>query len=181
MSGYDLLWIPVWLFPYLAPACLYCLSSSTLMTEVLHSNALPLFQLFILLGLLALAASVALLIRALTGRLTPVQALRGNAALKLLQIPAYLILFGMGTLLVLALFTAPFALIFLLFDGVSILLCGLPGLGWLLRARREGLLDTRHTVWYSVLQFVFCLDLVGALLAYRRVRRSAGNDPSICR
>lgn len=90
-----------------------------------------------------------------------------NMLIKLVQIPAYVIWFAVAVVL----FLFMGALIALVMDGMAIILSGLVGLAAVLRCRKEGQLAGEKALLHGILQFVFCADVVSAVLVYRESRR----------
>lgn len=90
-----------------------------------------------------------------------------NMLIKLVQIPAYVIWFVVGVAFFL--FMGP--LIAFVMDAMAISLSGLVGLAAVLRCREEGFLEREKGFPHNILQFVFCADVVSAVLVYRKSRR----------
>lgn len=100
---------------------------------------------------------------------------RSNLVVKLIHIPAYLIIFILGIICLITVFTIGFSLAFIIFDCMTIFLTGMLGLCAILRGRSHGLFYGKRTIFFAVLQFLFCLDIVGAILLYRKVRATQVN------
>ena len=98
------------------------------------------------------------------------EATRTGMALKLAQIPAYLVIFGVGVACVITIFTIGISLLLALLDMASLFLTGLVGLGAVQRCRRAGLLTGRQAVFHGLLQFVPCADVVSSVMVFRRVK-----------
>lgn len=86
--------------------------------------------------------------------------------IKLIQIPAYIFWFIVGAALFL--FMGP--LLAFVIDVMAILLTGILGLVAVLQCRREGILTRGQAVLYGILQFFFCVDIVAAIILYRKTK-----------
>lgn len=146
-----LLFLPIAGFPYVLFLVLYG-----------HGDFWGALSVTWLTGLIC--ALVVLFVR----RLWSVQALSLTAMIvKLLQIPAYVMWFLFA--MVAFLFGGPVIAFF--FDVLTIILSGLLGLAGVLRTREEGKLTTPQAVGYGILQFIFCVDIVSAILVYCASRK----------
>lgn len=114
------------------------------------------------LWLVGLAAAVTLLVT--KKGWSPHALVQANMWIKLLQIPAYALWFLVGMLL----FLFMGALLAVLVDAMTILLSGLVGLAAVRRCKEEGVLTADQAVTYGILQFVFCVDVVSAIILYRK-------------
>ena len=83
---------------------------------------------------------------------------------KLLQIPAYVLWFLVGMILIA--FMGP--ILTLLVDVMTIALSGLVGLAAVIRCKREGILTGRQAILYGILQFIFCVDVFSAIILYQK-------------
>ena len=86
--------------------------------------------------------------------------------IKLVQIPAYLAIFVLGVLFFLTIFTYAFSVFFVLFDCITIFLTGLVGLTANLRLYKERKCSGSFAALNSVCQFVFCIDVISAVIVY---------------
>lgn len=85
--------------------------------------------------------------------------------LKLAQIPAYILFFLMGMSGVFFVqFLAATLIIAWFIDALTILLSGIVGLAAVTRCRNERLLTRAEYVIHGILQFIFCLDVLSAII-----------------
>lgn len=89
-----------------------------------------------------------------------------NMLIKLVQIPAYLAIFVLGVLFFITIFTYAFSVFFVLFDCITIFLTGLVGLTANLRLYKERKCSGSFAALNSVCQFVFCIDVISAVIVY---------------
>lgn len=99
------------------------------------------------------------------------QAALCNMVVKLIQIPAYIAIFILGILCFSTLFTIGVAVVLLLFDCASILLTGLIGVAAVVRCCSGHALSKKSSVVNGILQFVFCADVVSAVVVFVQASR----------
>jgi cytochrome b561 len=93
-----------------------------------------------------------------------------NMIIKLLHIPAYIILFAMGLLGLITIFTAGISIVLMIMDCMTIFLTGLLGLGGIIRGLSENKLSKKESVIHAIFQFIFCVDIISSIIVYRRIR-----------
>lgn len=79
---------------------------------------------------------------------------------------AYLAIFVLGVLFFITIFTYAFSVFFVLFDCITIFLTGLVGLTANLRLYKERKCSGSFAALNSVCQFVFCIDVISAVVVY---------------
>ncbi len=118
---------------------------------------------WVTLGCAWLAGLIGALAILFARRLWTPQAMALTAMIvKLVQIPAYVLwfLFAMAAIP----FGGPAIAFF--FDALTIIISGTLGLAAVLRNHRAGRLTTFQSVGCGVLQFLFCVDIIGAIFVY---------------
>lgn len=94
-----------------------------------------------------------------------------NALVKCVQIPAYTINFVLGVIgFFMGIWGFPLVLFVLFVDVVTIALTGVVNIGCTIKLKREGALSTSQTILYIICSFVFCLDVIFAILEYIKAR-----------
>ena len=88
--------------------------------------------------------------------------------MKLIQIPAYLIIFLAGMVCLLTIFTFAVSVILLLLDVIGVFLSGCFALGVMAKLKEAGYITGKERVLFSVLSFVFCIDVLVSILAVRK-------------
>ena len=154
------------LFPYALLAALHCLFTGFGMDTVFGGG----IGLLLALGaaVLAAAASAAVLcIRLLRPEPLP-QAARISLGIKLAHIPAYLALFALGLMFLVTIFTIGFTLFIVFWDCLAIAFSGAVGTAAAYRCYRGGILTRTEWIVHTVLQFVFCADVVSAVIVCRK-------------
>lgn len=166
------------LFPYAVAFLLYCLFSGFLMDSVFQNNALAFLPVLAVLWAAGLACAVWLCAASLGKKWDPVEVSRANMLVKLCCIPAYLVIFVVGAACLLTIFTFGITLILAILDGLALLLSGIFGLAAVKRCHDGKALSTAEAVLCGILQFIFCADVVAAVLVFRRAKkRGAGLRP----
>lgn len=95
--------------------------------------------------------------------------------IKLVQIPAYILIFILGTLFLITIFTFGISLAFVIFDVSLIIMTGLLGTAAVVRAYKEGKCSFLWAVFLSVSQYIFCIDVFVSLYLFFMVREKTNN------
>ena len=170
MKKYLLL-IPSLLFPYSLLFALYCIYSGFLMdTLVWNSPLIVLLYLFILFAA-SLSCNAVFLVLSISKKWKPRSISLANLLVRLLQIPAYSMIFVLGILLFLSIFTYAASIFFVFFDCVSIFLSGLIGAASIIRCYGSGRCSKSFAIVNGVLQFVFCVDIISAIIIFAKCRK----------
>ena len=154
--------LPVAAFPYTIWLAAGMLGG----TEPPPVNPILLIFLFWLLGL---AGAVITLWQGVRGGWQGRKLALASMIIKLFHIQSYVGLFLMALSGVLLPFLlAILVVIVWVLDVMTIILSGIVGLAGVIRCRAEGRLTTKAAIFNGILQFVFCADVVAAVLLYRR-------------
>lgn len=94
-----------------------------------------------------------------------------NLIVKLLQIPAYVLIFICSAANLLFVLTAHIALSMLITDLFAVAATGLIGAAGVIRAKNEGCIDGLTTIILGLLQFIFVADIVAAIVALVKTKR----------
>lgn len=163
--------LPAAVFPYVPPVCLWILMhADRIMETVFQSNGFLLLGACLVLLLIALVCAVVYFVCSIRGRWDALALAKTALVIKLIQIPAYILAFILGAVCALSVFTVPFTVAFLVFDGVSLLMTALAAISSVTAAVREGKTTLRRSVWVILLQFVFCADVVAAAVFYQKLK-----------
>lgn len=170
MKGF-LPYIPALLFPYLTAAMVLCLFFGGEVVDALFAgNIWRGIVLLILYYFVSLVFTAALSIRKIAGGCEARSCARYSMILKLAQIPAYITLFiiGLGCLITIFTFGITFALI--VSDCMAVFLSGIAAVPSVITSARERKLTAAESVIFGILGFVFCADVVSAVVVYRKTR-----------
>ena len=94
-----------------------------------------------------------------------------NMLIKIIHMPAYIVIFVLGVLFFMTIFTFAFSIFFVLFDLAAIFMTGLIGLAANSVEHRKGETGKAFAVINSILQFVYCADVVSAIMVFTRSRK----------
>ena len=86
--------------------------------------------------------------------------------MRLVQIPGYIMIFVASVAFLLTIFTAAFTVVFILVDIISITITGLLSVSVYYCLYRKGLLNSGCLVLFSVLSFIYCLDVIVSIVGY---------------
>ncbi len=94
-----------------------------------------------------------------------------NMTLKLAFIPIYITVFAISLLCSIA---GPWAIafwaVFFIFDYLLLLTTSMYGLAGIRRATRDGIMPKYSALIFGILHFVFCADVISAMIIYRRIK-----------
>ena len=171
----NLLLIPTLLFPYVIVFLTFCIFTGFLMEEIFDGFFL---NILLFLGeyvIVAFIGNIIYIIMTSHKKINPKSLLKTNMIIKLVQIPAYIIIFFLGLICMLTIFTIPITVAYILFDFISISLTGLLGTNGLSRIKDENGKVTIITLLKIFSQYIFCVDVVVAVFAYISIRNKSIN------
>lgn len=90
--------------------------------------------------------------------------LKSNRDLKLVQIPAYICNFILAVMALVTVLFSIFTWMIVILDVLSIVLSGIWGTFCMFKLKKEQGISTGKTILYSLLQFIFCFDVISAVL-----------------
>ena len=170
--------LPTALLPYVALFALATIFLSTklaffevTMESVFGGNGLYLFAAFLLYCLLCMALGVVGFVVGICKKWDAVSLAKFAMIVKLIQIPAYLALFVLGLLLMLAIFTIPFSIVLFFVCSLTLALTGLWVVSASITALRQGICKPQEVIWVMILQFVFCADVVASIIFYVTLKK----------
>ena len=178
--------LPSALIPYLVLAAMATVFFSTrnpvcewIVETVFAGNIwflLGAFFLFVLLAALLSAVCFALSIR---GEWDPCSLAKTALIIKCFQIPAYLVLFVLGVLLLVGVFTFAVSGLLLLLNFAAVVMSSLLSLAAVTLAARKRVFTKQEAVLFSLLQFVFVADVVCTVLVYLRLSGKLQGDKAV--
>ena len=158
------------LFPYLIIFAVFCMYSGFLMATVFHNNALELLLFILIIYFFAFICTVLFVVTNLRKHKPAFEMTRISMIIKLIHIPAYIVIFLMGLLSLATIFTMGFGLVFLILNCMTIFLTGLIGASGIAQGKREEKLSKKSAVIHGILQFMFCVDVISAVIIHRRIK-----------
>ncbi len=167
----SILLLPCALFPYVLLFAIYCLYTGFLMEELFDNFFLVLLFYMGIYFLLTLVLTAVFAVWCLAGKAEAKRIALANMVIKLAQIPAYVVIFVIGVICLISLFTIGFTIFFVLYDMLSICLSGAVGLVAVIRLGKEKRFSP-FLVAAGILQFVFCADVVASVVVYLKARKA---------
>lgn len=171
--------IPAALLPYLALLTLATIFLSTkysffeyVMESIFRNNALYLLAALLLYCIIAASISILSFVLSTCKGWDALSLAKSAVILKLIHVPAYVLIFGLGILLTIAIFTIPFSFGLFLLDCLTLFLSGLLTTASIINAVRQGVCKFKDVFWVIILQFIFCADVVAAIILYKKLRKS---------
>lgn len=161
----------VLVYPYIIVFLLVSMFTSSEVYIDRHVNLLSLLMIMVIWYVVVLVCTIVTLIINLSKEKDATEILRINMIIKLIHIPAYLILYIVGVICLLTIFTFGISIALVIIDIMIIVLSGLIGLGGIIRSVKENKIRKETGIIFAVLQFVFCVDVIIAIVAYIMVRR----------
>lgn len=98
-----------------------------------------------------------------------------NMLMKLLNIPMYILVFFIGLIFAALPGAIIFAPFLIAFDYMLLILTSIYGIGGLVQARREKKITTTAFVVLGILHFVFCTDVICAIISFCKVKSKRKN------
>ena len=166
--------IPTLLLPYFALFTLATIFFSTksqffklVMESVFRGNAIYLIAAFIIYCLLAAVLSVVYFFDSLCKKRDALFLAKYFMIVKLIQVPGYALIFVLGVLCAIKIFTITFTVALIFFDCFSLLLSGLGVASAIFRTIQQGILKPKGILWVVLIaQFIFCVDVVASIILY---------------
>ncbi len=156
------------LFPYSIVLLISSLLQPTLMEVFFHNHILIGLFFVCILGLLSFISAIFIGIKNLTNQNNPIKAAKQTMLIKLFQVPAYLSIFVVGLACMVTIFSMGISFFLIIFDCVSIFLSGFVGVSAVKCNYTNGILLKKELLLYSILQFVFCVDVICAIFLWKK-------------
>ena len=173
------IFVPIVLVPYLALFTFGTVFFSTkipffyyIMESVFDSNALYLIAALLLYCLLTGVLSIVFFFVSLYKKWNTISLAKTAMIMKLAQIPAYVLIFVLGAVFVITIFTIPFSIILFLIDCLSVFITGLFVISSVIATIRNNTFTLKEVIWVILLQFVFCADVISSVIFYIKLERA---------
>ena len=162
------------LFPYLIIFASICIVTNigNIMESIFNNNALYVLAVLIIIYVFALICTIIQVILNSISQKSSKQLLFINMIIKLVHIPAYIVIFLFGLLNLITIFTAGIAIVLMILDGMAIFLTGLIGLSGIIRGLLEKKLSPKNAFVYGVFQFIFCVDVISSIVLYKKIKKA---------
>ena len=177
-----LLSIPTLLAPYIAIFALAVVFLSTkvklfeaIMESIFQNDGLLLIAALIIYLLLTIALGIACFFISTFKFCDELSTAKTAMLIKLIQIPAYIVIFVLGVAMTIAIWTIPFTIALFWIDCLCLFLTSLPVISSIICAVRHGTMKFQEVIWVIILQFVFCADVVASIIYYKRLKEATLN------
>lgn len=156
------------LFPYSIVLLIISLFHTTLMKYLFHNNIyIGVFYIGIL-WIIALISAIFISIKNIINNNNALETAKINMIIKILQIPAYLFIFIIGLACMFTIFTFGISFLLITLDCTSIFLTGIIGVSAVKCNYTEKILSSKELFLHNILQFVFCADVISAVILYQK-------------
>lgn len=161
--------LPLMLYPYayLVGLIIYIVlySGGKYDSESIQGIGAFILGLLFIYNIITLLISIYHSVQSARGKYTALQAARMNLIVKTVQIPAYIfhfILAMIGTML--SIWGIGLILFALAMDLLTIFLTGINSIGCSIKMKKDGILSTTAAVFAGIGCFIFCIDIVIAII-----------------
>ena len=171
--------VPMVLTPYLALLSLATIFFSTkipffnyIMESVFDSNALHLIAALLLYCLLTCVLSVVCFFVSIYKKWDAISLSKTAMIMKLVQVPAYVLIFVLGVVFIITIFTIPFSVGLFIIDCLSVFMTGLFVISSVIATIRNNTFTLKEVIWVIILQFVFCADVISSVIFYNKLKKA---------
>ena len=170
---------PIVLVPYLALFALATVFFSTdlpffnyIMESVFDSNALYLIAALFLYCILTGMLSIVCFFVSIYKKWDAISLAKTAMIMKLVQVPAYVLLFALGAVFVITIFTIPFSIGLFVIDCLSVFMTGLFVVSSVIATIKSNTFTLKEVIWVILLQFIFCADVISSIVFYIKLKRA---------
>lgn len=171
--------IPIVLVPYLALFALATVFFSTdlpffnyIMQSVFDSNALYLIAALFLYCILTGMLSIVCFFVSIYKKWDAISLAKTAMIMKLVQVPAYVLIFALGAVFVITIFTIPFSIGLFVIDCLSVFMTGLFVVSSVIATIKSNTFTLKEVIWVILLQFIFCADVISSIVFYIKLKRA---------
>lgn len=178
MKKSALLLIPVAILPYILILALATTIMSTdvplfgwIMENVFKHNALILLLWVVVYAFIAFVLAAICIAVCLIKNTDSLSVARTAMTVKLIQIPAYVILFFLGLMFLMTIFTYAFTVVLAVLEYFLLVMTGLVNIAAVILAARQGKATLKGSFWTIFWQFFFCADVIASISFYLKLKR----------
>lgn len=161
-----ILLIPAAIFPYTLLFSFYCIFTGFCMDFLFNNNAFILLFYLFLVFIIALFCNLVFLALSIFKKWNSHKICLANMIIKIIQIPAYILIFILGLIFFITIFTFGFTIFFIIFDCLAIFLTGIIGLSAIGRSYMEGKTSKFFSIINGICQFILCIDIISAIVIF---------------
>lgn len=131
-----------------------------------HNNVFVPLGFLLIFGIFMYISNILFFLRARNGNWCALELARTNLIVKLVQIPAYLLNFGIGLLCTLMIFTIGISFVLMLLDAFAIGMTGLFAASAFYNLKKEKKITGTMQALCTIASFLFCVDVIIAVIGY---------------
>ncbi len=160
--------LPGLLCPYILLVLMFCIF--IINSSVIGENLAYILLSFAALLVISILCSLIYVILGLCRKWDSKETAFLTLLIKGLQIPSYMLIFGIGFVFFWTIFTYAISFLLIIFDCLTIFITGLSGILAVVRCYKEGKLTKGVALALGFCQFIFCIDVVSAVIVYIKSR-----------
>ena len=171
--------IPTVLIPYVVLFLVLVALSSTdvpffnfIIESVCKGNGLYLLAAILIYGALSAVLMIVCFILSICKGWNAFSLAKSAMIVKMVQVPAYVVIFVLGILFAITIFTTAVAFIMFLFNCLTLFLTGLLTTAAVTNSVRQDVFKLNEVAWVIFLQFVFCADVVASIIFYAKLKKA---------
>lgn len=150
-------------FPYTVMVLLYAASANYLPKDW---TMFEIIGCILITWLIGLVSAVGLMICDSTPSADAYICAKQNMLIKLLQIPAYIALFVVGSFCTMLVFTWGVTIAIIITDAMTIFLSGVAGVSSVAKCGNSGTIRAGAAAWLGVSQFIYVVDVICAIALF---------------
>lgn len=176
MKKFFFLFIPVVIFPYTVAGVLLSVFLGNSLSKEIDSFSHPYYLCVLMFGILSIVCSIVLFIISRKNQWDANKLFFATMLLKLIHIPAYIIMSLFELLACITIAMIPLALMVFLIEATAILSSGLIGLSGILVCLKKEQITKNKGIFFGIGQFLFFLDVIFAAVLYVVSKKSKHNN-----
>lgn len=129
------------------------------------------FALMVILYIAGGISTIILFIGNIKRKKNGIELIRINMIIKIVHILAYILIFILGILFSITIFTFAFTFLLIALDVLTIIQSGTVGVSGIISCAREEIFSKKLAALYGFTQYIFCIDVIVAVLLYVKIKR----------
>lgn len=136
--------------------------------NLFNNNVFIPLALIIIFYFISLILNIIYCVKTINSNIELNDLIKSNRTVKLIQMPAYIIIFILGVICILAILTIPFAFVLAFFSFASLLMSGIYAVTCYKKLKDKAIISNKSFILYSLLSFVYIADLFVAIIVYKK-------------
>lgn len=152
---------------YLIPVLLVLLFASDYFADIFGEDiSLVILLIWPIYSLIIFVVNVIACIKMWRGSGSTEKIIKSYFLIKVMQAPAYAIIFILGVLFMITIFTIGVSIVFMIMDAISVVISAMLGLAVFHRMKKDGMINEGTQILMSAGSFFFCVDVGVSIFAY---------------